>query len=161
MEQSGGGQNGQERRPCGHRMAHRSLLLLSSALEPRTVCVPSSRCVNKSPGRQDCHRGSPRVWLPSVPLFEPSQCGSGHGCVPPLHLHKQNTLSWETKHFSSQIQRRILAAAGSGSGGALFLSADSAFSLCLHMEEGALLSSSSSSSFLNNFIYLFIHFWLC
>ena len=48
----------------------------------------------------------------------PASGDSGHRCMPSLHLHKQDTLSWETKRLFSQSQRLdILAAARSGSGG--------------------------------------------
>ena len=94
----------------------------------------------------------------------PASGDSGHRCMPSLHLHKQDTLSWETKRLFSQSQRLdILAAARSGSGGSSLPECRQPPSPCIFtwQRESSGLCLFVFFFFFNNFIYLFIYFWLC
>ena len=136
----------------------------SSALPKslRTVHVcPVHIVLTKAQGGRTAIVVAPRghsSWL--CLCVSPFSGDSGHHCMPSLHLHKQDTLSWETKRLFSHSPRGWTSWLQHGQGlvAAFFLSADShLLPVSSHGRERALVSSSLSFFFFfNNFLFLFI-----
>lgn len=87
------------------------------------------------------------VTAPGCACVSPSSGDSGQGWVPSLHLHKQDTPSWDTKPLFSHSPRGWTSWSQHGQGlvAALFLSTDSRLlPVSSHGRERALVSTSSS-----------------